>query len=624
MRMRSLPILLSALLLSCPGIACAQAPVARATEQNALAGLWQARLRFGPEAAGRLIIVRHGAGFRAEIAGRVVPVRREGDLLAFDLPGDRGAFRGRLEGGAIRGRWIRPGTPANDSRYESPVMLRAEAPGRWEGDVATLRDTFTFYLLLRPGADGALQAVLRNPERDVGTQWGVRRLVREGDALRLMGARGNGSERVVANGRFDAETGGFTLVFRGRGGSYDFVRNGDQSDFYPRGREPGHYAYAPPLALSDGWPVATLDQTGIDRPAIERLVQSILDRPMDSTDAPQTHALLIARRGRLVLEEYFHGMGRDDLHDLRSASKSLSAVTIGAAMRAGAPLSLSSPVYQVMNGGAFPPALEAQRRSMTLEHLLTMSGGFFCDDTNDQAPGNEDVMTEQTAEPDWYRYTLAVPMATPPGENSVYCSASPNLALGMLGAATGRSPLDEFDRLVAGPMGIDHYAWPLDPLGRPYGGGSVQLRARDFLKFGQLMLNGGTWRGRRVLDPAFAAAAVAPHYHLRNNAYGYLWWVEDLPYRDRMVRAYSMRGAGGNWVLVVPALDLVVAIMSGNYSSRTQLTYTANLIPRSILPAVRSRGDDPNAPVADRDFTTPYGRSTDGSRIAPAATDPRR
>ena len=67
---------------------------------------------------------------------------------------------------------------------------------------------------------------------------------------------------------------------------------------------------------------------------------------------------------------------------------------------------------------------------------------------------------------------------------------------------------------------------------------------------------------------------------------------------------------------MVPALDLVVATMAGNYASRIQITHTGTIVPRSILPAVRERGDDPNAPVADRDFTTPYGRSTDGSRVA--------
>ena len=105
-------------------------------------------------------------------------------------------------------------------------------------------------------------------------------------------------------------------------------------------------------------------------------------------------------------------------------------------MHAGVPLKLSSPVYQVMNGGAFPPDLEPQKRAMTLEHLLTMSSGYFCDDTNEEAPGGEEIMINQTDEPDYYRFTLKVPMVTAPGENSVYCSASANLALGMVSWTT--------------------------------------------------------------------------------------------------------------------------------------------------------------------------------------------
>ena len=52
---------------------------------------------------------------------------------------------------------------------------------------------------------------------------------------------------------------------------------------------------------------------------------------------------------------------------------------------------------------------------MTVEHLLTMSSGLDCDDNNDNSPGNEDVMQEQTKEPDWYRYTMSLPMVRSPG-----------------------------------------------------------------------------------------------------------------------------------------------------------------------------------------------------------------
>jgi len=318
-----------------------------------------------------------------------------------------------------------------------------------------------------------------------------------------------------------------------------------------------------------------------------------------------------------VLEEYFHGQDRDQLHTLRSAGKSLTSVVIGAAMQAGAPLKLSSPVYQVMNGGAFPPDLEPQKRAMTLENLLTMSAGYFCDDTNDQAPGNEETMWDQEAEPDFYRYTMRVPMTTPPGENSVYCSAMPNLALGMAGRAAGESPVTLFDRLVGGPMKIRHYEWGLDPAGNPYGGGSVMLNLRDFLKLGQLLLNGGTWNGRRIMSAGYTARSGAPLYHLRNITYGYYWWGEEVPYKDRIVHVISARGAGGQTLSVVPELDLIVGTFAGSFASRKGMfAASTDLTPRIILPAVREPGDDPKAPVAERDFVSKYGTSKDGSRIA--------
>jgi CubicO group peptidase (beta-lactamase class C family) len=267
----------------------------------------------------------------------------------------------------------------------------------------------------------------------------------------------------------------------------------------------------------------------------------------------------------------------------------------------------------VMNGGAFPPDLEPAKRAMTLEHLLTMSSGLWCDDTDENAPGNEEKMDEQTEEPDLYRFFARVPLATPPGENAVYCSGSPNLALGMLGRALGENPLYAFDRLVARPMQVRTYHWPLDDAGQPYGGGGSMFLPRDFLKFGQLMLD-GTWRGTRILDAAYVARAGAPLYHLRNVTYGHLWWSEDYPYKDRTVRVLRAAGAGGQHLTVVPELDLVVGMFGANYSSRVQ-GELHHYAPRFILPAVREAGDDPRAPVSPREFKSPYGASKDGSRV---------
>ena len=592
-----------------------------AVQAQELTGLWKAKGRFGPDARGSLIIQKDGSTYSADMLGRRVPVRMEAGELRFELPDRLGRFRGKLEAQNIRGHWFRFGTPVNGSGNTSPValspvLLKPAGPNRWRGDVAPLQDDFTFFLLLtEKRADGSMSAVLRNPEFDFGTQQGVEGFFRDGNLVKLVGKRRD-KEQIVGVGTYDDDNQVITLDFPGRGGSYDFRRDGDDSEFYPRGKNPDRYSYRPPPARDDGWPTSTLDAENIDRAAMERFIQSIVDRRMDSTDALQIHGVLIARHGKLVLEEYFHGEHRDKPHMTRSASKSVTAVLVGAAMHAGAPLKLSSPVYEVMNGGKFPPDLEPQKRAMTLEHLLTMSSGFFCDDNNDDAPGNEETMWDQTDEPDFYRYTMKVPMATPPGENAVYCSASPNLALGLVGRATREFPIYSFDRLIAGPMKIGNYAWPLDPAGNPYGGGGAQFLPRDFMKFGQLMLNGGTWEGHRILSRDFVRQATAPLYNLAHIYYGYNWWSEVFPYKNRKVHAFMALGAGGQVVTVVPELDLVVAFYAGNYSSRSQRDLGHTFVPRYLLPAVREAGDDKRAPVVDRDYTSPYGRSTDGSRVS--------
>jgi len=321
--------------------------------------------------------------------------------------------------------------------------------------------------------------------------------------------------------------------------------------------------------------------------AIERVVQTVLDMPMDSLGAPQIHALLLARNGRLVLEEYFHGESRDRLHETRSAAKSVTSVLIGAALTAGAPISLSSSVYRIMDGDTAAAGFDPRKRAMTLEHLLTMSSGYYCDDSDDRAPGNENTMLDQSEEPDYYRFTLALPMASAPGAQAVYCSIDPNLALGVLARATGESLLDLFDRLLGAPLGIARYAWVLDPAAHPYGGGSARFLPRDFMKFGQLMVEGGIWRGRRIVSQDYAARATSSLVRIGDRGYGYLWWRLDYMVKGRPVPTFAALGRGGQLLVVVPSLDLIIGSYGANYASAGWRYVQNELIPNALLPAVR-------------------------------------
>ncbi|MGH8316094.1 MAG: serine hydrolase domain-containing protein, partial [Steroidobacterales bacterium] len=205
---------------------------------------------------------------------------------------------------------------------------------------------------------------------------------------------------------------------------------------------------------------------------------------------------------------------------------------------------------------------------------------------NDDAPGNEDKMQEQTAEPDWYRYTLVVPMATDPGAESVYCSSQPNLLGGVIGAKTGRPLADLFRELVADPLGMKHYSLFVQPTGEPYMGGGVQVEARDFLKFAQLMLNQGTWQGHRIVSKEWSQRSTSSVVRLRGSGYGYLWWIGEYDYHGRKLAAYFAGGNGGQVSLGVPELDLAITFLGGNYSDRVLFVPQREYVPNEILPAV--------------------------------------
>jgi CubicO group peptidase (beta-lactamase class C family) len=543
-----------------------------------LTGLWAAKARFGPDIRGPLLVLRTGKAWNADIAGFSVPARLAGREVTFELPDGKGNFRGRLSESGIVGQWIVQGS----QNSATPIRLKPDGPNRWRGEVIPLDDALTFYLPVTRSADGTYATFLRNPERNLGRFIPVSRMAVRDDVVTLIGGRSGQAERTQAEGRYDD---GFLRVPLG-GVSFDFSRVGQEtwSPFYPRGKSGQRYHYAAPLQLDDGWPVATVEDVDISRAGIERFVQMLIDMPMDSLSMSQIHSLLIARHGKLVVEEYFHGYHRDLPHNTRSAGKSWVAVLLGAAMQAGVPIRLNTPVYRTMLD-SLPADLDPRKRAMTLEHLISMTAGYNC--SGESAPGDEDVMQSQTAEPDWYRYTLNVPMLTPPGDTIVYCSIEPNLAGGMLRKISGEPLPEMFYRLVAKPLRMSNYYLPLSPTGEAYGGGGHAFLPRDYMKLPQLMINGGRWNGRQILSREWARKSGSALRNLSKiQQYGWLWNSVEYPYKGRKVRAFFAGGNGGQIFMGIPALDLVIAFTGGNYNDPAAVIPQREFVPKFILPAV--------------------------------------
>jgi CubicO group peptidase (beta-lactamase class C family) len=545
-------------------------------------------VRNGPDVRGTLMIFPRATGLVADMAGFSAPVKQQGSKLSFDLPDDQGSFRGERLGDRIEGQWIQAATVRGGARYATPLVLRTNGDGRWSGNVAPRDDHMTYYLPVTLDAGNHYSTYLRNPERNQGVFLGVTRIEQDGDVIRLLAPRdGQGQDVVISTGTLAPDADTFSLPLNGR--TFDFVRETDGSSaFYARGNPPERYRYFPPLQLDDGWPVSTLEQEGIDQAAIEKFVQKLIDLPQDSVSTSQVHSLLIARHGKLVLEEYFHGFDRDTPHDTRSASKSWTNVLIGAAMQAGVPIRLDTPVYETMLGSV-PPDLDPRKKAMTLEHLISMTAGFDCDDSGER-PGDEDPMQEQTAEPDWYRYSLNVPMAWESGEKIVYCSMKANLAAGMLEKIAGEPLPEMFYRLVAKPLHMGKYHLFLQPTGQPYGGGGHHFTTRDFMKLTQLFLNEGRWEGRQIVSREWAqtsGAALRVLSPASGQTYGYLWNSFAYPYRGRKLHAYFPGGNGGQVYIGIPDLDLLIAFTGGNYADAALFRAQREFVPNDILPAVR-------------------------------------
>ena len=535
-------------------------------ETGPLAGLWAARKEFGPAVRGVLLI----ESGRAEIAGRAAPVTIANGELTFALPHGEGRFRGTTDGNRILGHWIQIGSVALGFREVATPVTLVRLPGnRWRGTVTPIDDHFTIFLPVSANGD----AFLVNPERNQGRFTDVRRIALDGAQVKLLGK--DGETRL--EGRFADDT---ITLFSWRGGSYDLRRAtpADEAAFLPRVAQHG---YRKPVDREDGWPIGTLEDANIDRAALEAFLRELAAVKIDSRLAVRTHAFLIARHGKLVVDEYFHGTSPDEPHDTRSAAKSLVAVLAGAAR-----VDLATPVYATMTG---KPSGDARKDAIALEHLLTMSAGLDCDDNDDASPGREDAMQEQDAQPDWYRFILDLKMVRDPGASAVYCSGLSNLAGGVIAKKTGRWLPDLFREHIAAPLQFRHYGLPVTPTGDAYTGGGMRLLPRDFLKIGQMMLDGGRWKGKPIVSREFVARATAPLYHLPPYEldYGLQFWSTEYAWRDRKVRAFFASGNGGQIIMTIPDLDLVLGFFGGNYADPGSGHARKVYVPQHVLPAIR-------------------------------------
>jgi CubicO group peptidase (beta-lactamase class C family) len=592
----------------------AQVPAGVNTGLDPLIGLWEGKLTFTPSLAGELKVSRLGAQWRATLSGVHSVSNANGSEISFVFPNNRGKFRGEVayNGNQIDGFWLQPATDmqkvhdpgGSGQEFATPVILRRHGRNQWKGGVQPLESHFTLYLKIFRNTDGAILAAFRNPEANsIGgaTQY---RVTREGNTIAFSAGADPLKPSIKLPATIDSPE-HLRIFWSDVGGNIDLIRRkpSETTSFFPRPPGEPKYVYGKPPMTGDGWVTARARDVGMDEAALSHLVQRIIDTDPTSRRPDLMHSMLIAYRGKLVLEEYFYGSDRDTPHDTRSGGKTFSSIMLGAAMRLGKPISPETKVYDVLSGmGPFANP-DPRKSQITLAHLMTHTSGLACDDNDDASPGGEDKMQTQTQQPNWWKYTLDLPMAHDPGTRYAYCSANMNLVGAALTTATSTWLPQLFDRTVARPLGFGRYYWNLMPTDEGYLGGGAFIRSRDLLKVGQAFLDGGVWKGNRIVDASWVAQSTEsrikispattgltpeqfPNYYGESED-GYAWHLSKQTIGTHTYRTYGGGGNGGQMFIVIPDLELVVVFTGGNYGQGGIWgRWGSQIIPKEIIPAI--------------------------------------
>ena len=154
---------------------------------------------------------------------------------------------------------------------------------------------------------------------------------------------------------------------------------------------------------------------------------------------------------------------------------------------------------------------------------------------------------------------------------------------GIIKKATGMYVDEYAEEVLFGPLGITDYHWKRTPKGFPDTEGGLYLRAEDLAKIGQLYLNDGQWNGDQIISSDWINGATAIQARDVNAAgwgYGYQWWRLD----KNETTIYGGLGFGGQYVLVIPELDMVVVANSWNVFGGQYKFFLGDLI-QAVLEA---------------------------------------
>ena len=322
-------------------------------------------------------------------------------------------------------------------------------------------------------------------------------------------------------------------------------------------------------ALAADLPRSSPESQGVSPSALLSFVESA-DKQVDAMNS-----FMLVRHGHVVAEGWWSPYDAASPHSLYSLSKSFTSTAVGLAVAEGK-LSVDDEVLKFFPG---TPEPGKNLKLMRVSDLLRMS------------TGHQDE-PKRTPDKPWTESFLAQPVPHKPGTHFLYNTTATYMLSAIVQKATGQTLLDYLGPRLFGPLGIENPTWEASPQGVSAGGYGLSIRTEDIAKFGQLYLNKGRWDGKPLVPASWVEAATSRQTSNGSNpksdwdqGYGYQFW------RCRN-GAYRGDGAFGQYCIVLPEQDAVIAITSGVKDMQAVL----DLVWEKLLPALKP---DPLPPDDD-------------------------
>lgn len=297
-----------------------------------------------------------------------------------------------------------------------------------------------------------------------------------------------------------------------------------------------------------------------------------LRRALVEMEAMRTlQAFVVARKGWVVLESYWNGARASTPLDIRSVTKAVTASVVATEIRAGRIASMEEPLttYWWWLAETSDPRHEA----LTVRHLLDLSAGF-------------DMTSPGVSPASASLFFLTRPLGWDPGTRWQYDEGLYDVLSELVREVDPRGMRTAGRDELFAPLGIASAAsrWPVDGAGNASGASGLRLTAREMLSLGELHRRDGVWDGRQVLPVGWVAPMRVRPTGLANDTQVWFRGWRQVVLAGRLT-LFTV-GFGGQYIVVVPDLDLVVAAGASPTVAQPGWPPVLRLVGDHVIPAV--------------------------------------